>query len=31
MIELTSSYPQKIADLFENFKVKDGVLEINEP
>lgn len=28
VIELTNSYPNKIAHLFENFKVKDGVLEI---
>ena len=28
MIELANSYPQKIADLLENFKVKDSVLEI---
>lgn len=28
MIELANSYPQKIADLLENFKVKDAVLEI---
>ncbi len=28
MIELTKSYPQKAANLFEHFKVKDGVLEI---
>ncbi|HEY4754669.1 MAG TPA: methionine--tRNA ligase subunit beta, partial [Ignavibacteriaceae bacterium] len=28
MIELANSHPQKIADLFENFKVKNGVFEI---
>jgi methionyl-tRNA synthetase len=28
IIDLTKSYPQKIANLFENYKVKDGVLEI---
>lgn len=28
IIELALSYPKKIADLFENYKVKDGVLEI---
>ncbi len=28
MIELANSYPQKISDLLENFKVKDAVLEI---
>jgi methionyl-tRNA synthetase len=28
MVELADSYPKKIADLFEKFKVKDGVLEI---
>lgn len=27
MIHLAESYPEKIAHLFENFKVKDGVLE----
>lgn len=28
ILKLAESYPQKIAELFENFKVKDGVLEI---
>ena len=28
MVELANSYPQKIANLLENFKVKDAVLEI---
>ncbi len=28
MIQLANSYPKKIADLLENFKVKDAVLEI---
>jgi methionyl-tRNA synthetase len=28
IIELAKSYPKKISDLFENYKFKDGVLEI---
>ncbi len=28
ILKLAESYPQKIAELFENFKIKDGVLEI---
>lgn len=28
IILLTKNYPQKIAKLFENYKIKDGVLEI---
>lgn len=28
ILKLAESYPQKISELFENFKIKDGVLEI---
>lgn len=28
MIAVAESYPQKIAELFESFKIKDGVLEM---
>jgi methionyl-tRNA synthetase len=28
MIQLVSDYPQKVSDLFENYKIRDGVLEI---
>lgn len=28
ILQLTESYPQKIADMFESFRLKDGVLEI---
>jgi methionyl-tRNA synthetase len=28
MIQVVSSYPQKVSDLFESYKIRDGVLEI---
>jgi methionyl-tRNA synthetase len=28
MIQLVSSYPQKVSELFESYKIRDGVLEI---
>ncbi|MDR3610431.1 MAG: methionine--tRNA ligase [Ignavibacteriaceae bacterium] len=28
MIKLVADYPQKVSDLFENYKIRDGVLEI---
>ena len=28
MIQTVSDYPQKVSELFENYKIRDGVLEI---
>ncbi|MDR3668603.1 MAG: methionine--tRNA ligase [Ignavibacteriaceae bacterium] len=28
MIQLVSEYPQRISELFENYKIRDGVLEV---